>query len=80
MVLALLAENFGDERNCAEDVEDDGHKAIPPTGMFSVDGTKVLSSCAVSLHRNHDVLLYIRKIHCGVVNKKKIFRTWPGPT
>lgn len=48
--------------------------------MFSVDGTKVLSSCAVSLHRNHDVLLYIRKIHCGVVNKKKIFRTWPGPT
>ena len=41
MVLALLAENFGDERNCAEDVEDDGHKAIPPTGMFSVDGTNL---------------------------------------
>ena len=43
--------------------------------MFSVDGTKVLSSCAVSLHNNPDVLLYIRKIRCGVVNKKKIFRT-----
>ena len=51
MVLALLAENFGDERNRAEDVEDDGHKAIPPTGMFSVDGTKVGIGCAVYLHR-----------------------------
>ena len=51
MVLALLAENFGDERNRAEDVEDDGHKAIPPTGMFSVDGTKVGHDCAMNLHR-----------------------------
>ena len=48
--------------------------------MFSVDGTKVLSSCAVSLHNNPDVLLYIRKIRCGVVNKKKIFRTWSRST
>lgn len=51
MVLALLAENFGDERNGAEDVENDGHKAVPPTGMFSVDGTKVDIRCAVYLHR-----------------------------
>lgn len=51
MVLALLAENFGDERNRAEDVENDGHKAVPPTGMFSVDGTKVDITCAVYLHR-----------------------------
>lgn len=48
--------------------------------MFSVDGTKVLLTCAVSLHNKSDALLYIRKIHCGVVNKKKIFRSWPGPT
>ena len=80
MLLALLVEEFRNEGETAEDVDDDEHNNIPPTGMFSVDGTKVLSSCAVSLHRNHDVLLYIRKIHCGVVNKKKIFRTWPGPT
>ena len=54
MVLALLAEDFGDERNRAEDVEDDGHKAIPPTGMFSVDGTKVTAGCAINLHRLND--------------------------
>ena len=80
MLLALLVEKFRDESETAEDVDDDEHNIIPPTGMFSVDGTKVLSSCAVSLHRNHDVLLYIRKIHCGVVNKKKIFGTWPWAT
>ena len=80
MLLALLVEKFGDESETAEDVDDNEHNNIPPTGMFSVDGTKVLSSCAVSLHNNPDVLLYIRKIRCGVVNKKKIFRTWPGPT
>ena len=80
MLLALLVEEFRNEGETAKNVDNDEHNNIPPTGMFSVDGTKVLSSCAVSLHRNHDVLLYIRKIHCGVVNKKKIFRTWPGPT
>ena len=70
MVLALLAENFGDERNCAEDVEDDGHKAIPPTGMFSVDGTKVDIRCAVYLHR------FTPRSHCA--NNPQISRR-PGP-
>ena len=51
MVLALLIEELRDECESAEDVEDDGHKAIPPTGLFSVDGTKVGTGCAVYLHR-----------------------------
>lgn len=51
MVLALLAENFRNECNRAEDVEDNRHKAIPPTGMFSVDGTKIGHACAMNLHR-----------------------------
>lgn len=51
MVLALLIEELRDECESAEDVEDDGHKAIPPTGLFSVDGTKVGTWCAVYLHR-----------------------------
>ena len=73
MVLALLAENFGDERNCAEDVEDvedDGHKAIPPTGMFSVDGTKVGIGCAVYLHR------FMPRSHYA--DNRRIYRR-PGP-
>ena len=80
MELAFLVENFRDERNGAEDVEDDRHKAIPPTGMFSVDGTKVLLTCAVSLHNKSDVLLYIRKINRWVVYKKEIFGSWSGST
>ena len=80
MLLALLVEKLGDESETAEDVDDNEHNNIPPTGMFSVDDTKVLLTCAVSLHNKSDALLYIRKIHCGIVNKKKIFRTWPGPT
>ena len=80
MVLALLIEELRDECESAEDVEDDGHKAIPPTGLFSVDGTKVLLTCAVSLHNKSDVLLYIRKINHWVVYKKEIFRAWSGST
>ena len=53
---------------------------IPPTGLFSVDGTKVLLTCAVSLHNKSDVLLYIRKINHWVVYKKEIFRAWSGST
>ena len=48
--------------------------------MFSVDGTKVLLTCAVSLHNKSDVLLYIRKINRWVVYKKEIFRAWSGST
>ena len=52
MVLALLIEELRDECESAEDVEDDGHKAIPPTEMLAVDGTKMIMTCAVSLHNN----------------------------
>ena len=34
MVLALFAENFGDERNCAEDVEDMDIKQYRQQGCF----------------------------------------------
>lgn len=48
--------------------------------MFSVDGTKVLLTRAVSLHNKSDVLLYIRKINRWVVYKKEIFRARSGST
>ena len=80
MLLALLVEEFRDEGETAEDVDDDEHNNIPPIGMFSVDGTKVLLTRAVSLHNKSDVLLYIRKINRWVVYKKEIFRAWSGST
>ena len=80
MLLALLVEKLGDESETAEDVDDNEHNNIPPTGMFSVDGTKVLLTRAVSLHNKSDVLLYIRKINRWVVYKKEIFRARSGST
>ena len=80
MLLALLVEKLGDESETAEDVDDNEHNNIPPTGMFSVDGTKVLLTCAVSLHNKSDALLYIRKINRWVVYKKEIFRARSGST
>ncbi len=80
MLLALLVEKLGDESETAEDVDNDEHNNIPPTGLFSVDGTKVLLTCAVSLHNKSDVLLYVRKINHWVVYKKEIFRAWSGST
>lgn len=44
--------------------------------MFSVDGTKVLSSCAVSLHNNRNVLLYVGKVDSGAIHKEEIFCAW----
>ena len=49
--LSLLTQDLGDERNGADDVNQNGHKHIPPKEMFSFDGTKIGPGCAMNLHR-----------------------------
>ena len=49
--LALVAKDFLKNNKDETDTEQNDHKAIPPTGMLSVDGTKVSIRCAVYLHR-----------------------------
>ena len=39
--LPFLVEEFRDKGKTAKNVDNDEHKAIPPTGMFAVDGTKM---------------------------------------
>ena len=39
--LQFLVEEFGDECEAAEKVNQNGHKQVPPKGMFSFDTTKV---------------------------------------
>ena len=49
--LLLLVEEFGNECQAAEKINQNGHKQVPPKGMFSFDGTKIDCLCAVNLHR-----------------------------
>ena len=41
-LLPFLVEELRDKGETAKNVDDDEHKAIPPTGMFTVDGTKMV--------------------------------------
>lgn len=50
--LPLLVEEFGNECQAAEKINQNGHKQVPPKGMFSFDGTKIKWLCAVNLHRD----------------------------
>lgn len=61
--LSLLAQDFRDERNGAQNVEKNEHKYIPPKGMFSFDGTKIATGCAVNLHRAKRSST--RRLHCA---------------
>jgi len=72
--LAFLTENFRNKSEPTKDVEQNEHKAVPPTGMFSVDGTKVKLSCAVSSHNKIARLFHIRKVLVGAIYEEQIFR------
>ena len=50
--LPFFVEQFRNERKATKEIDDNEHKAIPPTGMLAVDGTKMVVTCAVSLHNN----------------------------
>lgn len=73
MLLALLVEKLRDEGEAAEEVDNDEHNNIPPTGMFSVDGTKIGSFCAASLHNKGAALLYVGKVDCRAIHEEEIF-------
>jgi hypothetical protein len=47
--LALLVKNFRDKGDGTKDIEENEHKAVPPMGMPSIDGTKVRLICAIYL-------------------------------
>ena len=40
--LSFIIESLRDESKAAKYVEQNEHKAIPPMGMSSIDGTKVM--------------------------------------
>lgn len=48
---APIAKDLLNNNKDETDAEKDNHKAIPPTGMFSIDCTKIESWCAIYLHR-----------------------------
>ena len=49
----FFVEQFRNERKTTKEIDDNEHKAIPPTGMLlAVDGTKMVVTCAVSPYNN----------------------------